>query len=158
MGSLKGVSRGKYKVRSFKQNGSVYCSNCSKCYKKKSSLLQHIRAVHLKVRMTCPKCVKKFIAVSSLNRHIRMCHDDQHKTQNSKSGKSHQMIVTNTDVATLPQVTSEFNENEPFTSSTLNKRTDLVMPTTNSKLLSTKAKKISGPVLQMETRLVSVKV
>lgn len=74
MGSIRGVPRGKYKKNTIRINGEVYCSNCNKKYKKRSSLLQHIKANHFNVRKICPICSKKFNYVSTLNRHHRNDH------------------------------------------------------------------------------------
>lgn len=74
MGSKKGIPRGKYKTKNLQPDGDVFCASCNKPYKKKSSLLQHIRATHLNIRLTC-FCSKKFISPSILNRHQKNVHD-----------------------------------------------------------------------------------
>lgn len=75
MGSKKGIPRGKYKTIRMQQIGDVYCFYCDKGYKKKSSLLQHIRATHLKKRKICKICGSEFVTNSSLNRHRKRLHE-----------------------------------------------------------------------------------
>lgn len=74
MGSTKGVRRGKYKSHILTTEGNVHCSKCPKNYKKKSSLIHHIKSVHLKQHLSCQKCVQKYTSVSTLNRHKRKVH------------------------------------------------------------------------------------
>lgn len=74
MGSKKGVARGSYKTNRLKQHGDVFCFYCDKKYKKKSSLLQHIRAKHLKTRKICRICNSEFVNNASLNRHRKRLH------------------------------------------------------------------------------------
>lgn len=74
MGCIKGVPRGKYKTYTLQLDGLVCCSQCIKRFKRRSSLLQHIRGTHLKIRKICPLCSKKFISTSTLNRHQKSVH------------------------------------------------------------------------------------
>lgn len=74
MGSIKGVRRGKYKTRTLHPNGEVQCFHCHKKYRKRSSLLQHIRATHFQLRKKWNICARKFTSTSTLNRHQRKVH------------------------------------------------------------------------------------
>lgn len=79
MGSVKGVSRGKYKKNTLRVDGEVYCSQCNKKYKRRTSLLQHIRSRHLKLQINCGHCSKKFSSVSTQKRHQRTVHGNDKK-------------------------------------------------------------------------------
>lgn len=74
MGSVKGVRRGKYQSHILTVKGDVYCSECGMKYKKRSSLMQHFQAKHLKKRIICPQCSKKFTSISTMGRHMRRVH------------------------------------------------------------------------------------
>lgn len=72
MGSIKGIQRGKYRSRG--PSGNVVCSRCSKAFKRRQSLLQHIRSVHLKIQITCTICRKNYTSKSVYNRHLKNVH------------------------------------------------------------------------------------
>lgn len=82
MGSIKGVHRGKYKTLNSDQNG-FHCSRCNKKYKRRYSLLQHIRSKHLEIKTKCPICLKKFISKSVQTRHLKNVHGIKNKSHNS---------------------------------------------------------------------------
>lgn len=83
MGSIKGVSRGKYQTRVLLPNDNVYCSQCNKRYKRRQSLLQHIRSKHLNVRMTCMICSKEYTSRSVYNPHVKSVHGITSKLENN---------------------------------------------------------------------------
>lgn len=83
MGSIKGLRRGKYQTRSI--NGDVFCSRCNKRYKRRQSLLQHIRSKHLNIRSICTICLRKYTSVSTYNRHLRNVHGLTNKPDNNAS-------------------------------------------------------------------------
>lgn len=74
MGSIKCVLRGKYNVLPIAPDRKVICWKCNKAYKRKETLLQHIRVKHLKKLVHCSWCTKQFISSSTLNRHTRNKH------------------------------------------------------------------------------------
>lgn len=73
MGSKKGAKRGKYK-KIINNHGTVECNECGNQYKRKPSLLDHIRIKHLNKKVLCYVCNKSFISTSGLNRHIKNAH------------------------------------------------------------------------------------
>lgn len=92
MGSIKGVLRGKYKRKLSQPDGNVYCYYCNKSYKKKSSLLQHIRAHHLRIERICLKCSRSYNSVSSLNRHKKNKHKTKSVSVNYENHKHRPLI------------------------------------------------------------------
>lgn len=74
MGSIKGVKRGKYNKNRITPPEKVCCSYCGNEYKKRTSLIQHMRARHLKIKVTCPICLNKYTGRSMLNRHYKKKH------------------------------------------------------------------------------------
>lgn len=99
MGSIKGIRRGKYKIRHQKEH---VCSRCSKVYRRRNSLFQHIQSKHLNVRVTCTICTKKYISISVRNRHLRKVHGIT-QTSNSKVPSSPD-IVQLTELSYEPDV------------------------------------------------------
>lgn len=51
-----------------------FCSRCNKIYKRRYSLIQHIKSNHLKVRITCGICSKEYTSTSVRNRHLKKVH------------------------------------------------------------------------------------
>lgn len=95
MGSIKGVSRGKYSTRNLNHREKVQCLKCGKSYKRRAILLHHIRTKHMSFRVTCPLCEKRYVSVSVCNRHLQKVHHifnhsqfniNLRKESNSKTG------------------------------------------------------------------------
>lgn len=87
MGSIKGIRRGNYKSHRLQPNGYVNCARCNKSYKRRSSLLQHIRAKHLGITKVCGFCRKKYSSSSTLNRHQKDVHGVQAQSHSSISNQ-----------------------------------------------------------------------
>lgn len=84
MDSLKCVTRGKYNVLPIAPDNKVVCGKCNKVYRRKGTLLQHIRVKHLKKLVRCPLCtvrIKNFISKSTLNSHIKSKHSAKDLTK-----------------------------------------------------------------------------
>lgn len=74
MGSIKGVRRGKYTVRTLNPSGEVYCFKCNKCFKRKAILRHHIRTKHLNFLVRCPVCANGFVSTYVCKRHLKNVH------------------------------------------------------------------------------------
>lgn len=77
----------KYNVLPITPNNIVICWKCGKEYRRKETLLQHIRVIHLNKRLQCTLCSNRtegFISQSTLNRHIKR----KHTQKNMKIQKS----------------------------------------------------------------------
>lgn len=95
MGSIKGISRGKYLTHNLHHCEKVQCLKCGKSYKRRAILLHHIRTKHMNFRVTCPLCDKRYVSVSVCNRHLKKVHNIFNRSQfninlrkesNSKTG------------------------------------------------------------------------
>lgn len=121
MGAIKGVKRGKYKIKQqidFNHEPSrLYCELCNKCYKRKVILKHHILTNHLKYRGNCPICTKTFVSTSVCNRHLKRRHGMtkpklkfEFKTQESKAENGFEAGTTFESKDSMLTV----NENEKF--------------------------------------------
>lgn len=92
MGSINGVCRGKYNTLNSFLN-EFFCSKCGKKYKRRYSLLHHIRSIHLKMRTKCLICTKKFTSKSVQTRHLKKVHGINLNLANSSSNFAVQLAA-----------------------------------------------------------------
>lgn len=104
MGSIKGIRRGKYKTLNSVQNGFC-CTRCNKKYKRRYSLLQHIRSKHLGIKIKCPICLKEFTSKSVQRRHIKKVHGITNLLDNTSNNET---------LAATPLIELTYNGQEAF--------------------------------------------
>lgn len=81
MGSIRGISRGKYSTHTLRHGEKVHCWKCKKSYKRRSILEHHIRTKHMNYSAACPACGKRYVSVSVCNRHLKKVHNISNRSQ-----------------------------------------------------------------------------
>lgn len=70
MGPIKGIPRGKY-IKPFGSRDTASCGICGKSYKRRQSVLLHIKSKHSNVKIDCSICDKDYSQISVYNRHLK---------------------------------------------------------------------------------------
>lgn len=71
MGVKKGTKRGPY-TKPLRVKDKPECDHCGKKYKRRQSVLHHIKSKHNNEKIACSVCTKEYSSTGVYNRHLKV--------------------------------------------------------------------------------------